>query len=180
LLFLIYFLDCVRTRALSAVGEPAIAIYDNALDLGESYSVTLMVSIDATNPVVMDIRKNSNTQWNFVGFVFSCIQKGYLKRGDTLVCDNASVHRGQDSEEALNAMLQLAGVRIKFLPTYSPELNPCELVFGYVKRHLREYRRGGNFQGLIKRLFRSVPVELMFKWYRHCLYPNLCEDDENE
>ncbi len=34
---------------------------------------------------------------------------------------------------------------MKLLPKYSPELNPCELLFGRVKNHLRNNRDDERF-----------------------------------
>ena len=57
------------------------------------------------------------------------------RRGETLflVLDNASIHKGAAVAEALAEI----GVEPIYLPPYSPELNPCELVFGHVKGALR-------------------------------------------
>jgi hypothetical protein len=49
------------------------------------------------------------------------------------VMDNAPVHVARDMLNVLDAVLDLAGVRLFFLPKYSPELNPCEMVFAQVR-----------------------------------------------
>jgi transposase len=54
--------------------------------------------------------------------------------------DNASVHCGDDTFDLLRIVLDQAGVKIIFLPKYSPEFNPCELVFAKIKHLLRWYR----------------------------------------
>ncbi len=48
------------------------------------------------------------------------------------VMDNAPIHCAEDMLRVLETILQLANVRMFFLPKYSPELNPCELVFAQV------------------------------------------------
>jgi len=58
-----------------------------------------------------------------------------LKR-DYLLCDNAAY----DTYDILEYILDHANVKLIFLPAYSPEFNPIELVFMKVKRYLREYR----------------------------------------
>ena len=45
------------------------------------------------------------------------------------MCDNAAVHTAANIQDFLLRVVEEWGVEIKFLPTYSPELNPCELVF---------------------------------------------------
>ena len=54
--------------------------------------------------------------------------------------DNASIHSGEDTMHEFDDVLQSCGIEYIYLPTYSPELNPCELIFASVKRKLREYR----------------------------------------
>ena len=57
-----------------------------------------------------------------------------LSPGDILVMDNLSAHKDR---EALG-MLEEAGVKVRFLPAYSPDLNPIELMWSKVKALLRK------------------------------------------
>jgi transposase len=50
-----------------------------------------------------------------------------------LVMDNASFHHG----EAVKELCLRAGVKLVFLPPYSPNLNPIEEFFGDLKRFMR-------------------------------------------
>ena len=50
-----------------------------------------------------------------------------------MILDNASIHKGTRTREVLEA----AGIRLCFLPTASPELNPIEHAFAKLKQHLR-------------------------------------------
>ena len=52
------------------------------------------------------------------------------------VMDNCSIHHTQ---EVADLFLQ-AGILLIFLPPYSPDLNPIELAFGYVKGYLKEHQ----------------------------------------
>jgi transposase len=49
-----------------------------------------------------------------------------------LVMDNASFHHG----EAVKELCLRAGVKLVFLPPYSPNLNPIEEFFGDLKEKL--------------------------------------------
>lgn len=51
----------------------------------------------------------------------------------TVVLDNLSVHRCPAVREAIEA----AGCDFRYLPAYSPDFNPIELVFAKLKTHLR-------------------------------------------
>ena len=46
---------------------------------------------------------------------------GELKQGDTVILDNLNVHKVAGIREAIEA----AGARIRYLPAYSPDFNPC-------------------------------------------------------
>lgn len=57
-----------------------------------------------------------------------------LKKGSTIVMDNATFHKSIDTRELVKA----AGCKILFLPPYSPDLNPIEQVWANIKR-FRKY-----------------------------------------
>lgn len=57
-----------------------------------------------------------------------------LKKGDIVICDNLSSHKSPAVEQAIRAV----GARIHFLPPYSPDLNPIEMLFSRIKSSLRQ------------------------------------------
>ena len=58
----------------------------------------------------------------------------HLRAGDTLILDNLSTHKIQNVSRLLSAQ----GVGVRYLPPYSPDLNPIELAFAKLKAHLRQ------------------------------------------
>lgn len=56
-----------------------------------------------------------------------------LRAGDTLILDNLSTHKISNVAHLLSAR----GVSLRYLPPYSPDLNPIELAFAKLKAHLR-------------------------------------------
>jgi hypothetical protein len=48
-----------------------------------------------------------------------------LKAGDIVICDNLPAHKVADVEKIIAAQ----GATLKYLPPYSPDLNPIEQVF---------------------------------------------------
>lgn len=56
-----------------------------------------------------------------------------LKPGDIVVMDNLSSHK----RAAARALIEAAGAELRFLPPYSPDLNPIEMAFSKLKALLR-------------------------------------------
>ena len=52
-----------------------------------------------------------------------------------LITDNCSVHHISEVKE----LLKQAGIVLLFLPPYSPDLNPVEEAFSYIKNYLRKH-----------------------------------------
>jgi len=72
------------------------------------------------------------------------------------------------------------GMRIEFLPPYSPDYNPIELVFSAMKYHLRrngayvrfamvELTNTEIYCTLLEALYQITAADI-FGWYRHCGY----------
>jgi len=102
---------------------------------------------------------------------------GGLQPGDYLIADNASIHFAASIRAELLSVLSSFGVGLVFLPAYSPELNPCELVVAYVKSFLRRHRVAARpLREEIARAFDQVDVALVTGWYLHCiLHPFVAE-----
>ena len=56
-----------------------------------------------------------------------------LKPGDIVVMDNLACHRSAAVRDAI----QSAGAELRFLPPYSPDLNPIEMAFSKFKAYLK-------------------------------------------
>jgi hypothetical protein len=137
----------------------------------ETFTVTMMTSMNPTDPLpfAIDLRVESNTQWDFLKFICDIIETGQLARGDFLIVDNSSVHSGSDAFPVLMQVLEAAGVSLIFLPKYSPELNPCEEIFALVKHHLRCWRGKAHFWLEIIHAFAQVPFMKVFKFYENAI-----------
>jgi transposase len=57
-----------------------------------------------------------------------------LRPGDVVIMDNLGSHKGTAVREAIKA----AGAELRFLPPYSPDLNPIENAFAKLKALLRK------------------------------------------
>ena len=79
------------------------------------------------NPYIAEDRVNGET-------VIACIDAfaRHLRKPTVLVIDNAPIHKGKAFEEA-KARWQQQGLRLFFLPSYSPELNLIERLWQEIK-----------------------------------------------
>ena len=82
--------------------------------------------------------------------------------------DNSKVHWNSLIEDQLDKLLNEHDLHMTFLPTYLPELNPCELVFAKVKNYLRS-NRSGVFSEDLLRVFGTVTFPNMFNFYSKCI-----------
>jgi transposase len=71
------------------------------------------------------------------GYVFAAFVEGVLapqlRPGDIVVMGNLSSHKSV----RVRQMIETAGASLRYLPPYSPDLNPIEMVFSKVKQLLR-------------------------------------------
>ena len=132
-----------------------------------------MVQTRLTGFYVSTPCQNSNSAVDFLQFVVELLVSEVLVPGDFFVVDNSPVHYAIYIAAALDEVLALNGVchalvlllvqcsfvvlqvTLVFLPCYSPELNPCENVFGLVKRWLREH---AGRDSLLVELQRAFPL----------------------
>ena len=81
-------------------------------------------------PLVLDGPMNAAI---FVTYLKECLVPK-LKRGDVVMMDSLPVHRVAGVHEVIEA----AGAKLRYLPKYSPDLNPIEQAFSKLKAHLRK------------------------------------------
>lgn len=91
----------------------------------------------------------------------------WLRPGDLVVMDNFNIHRMRVVRSAIEA----AGATPLYLPTYSPELNPIELLWADLKRSLRTLAINDedHLRRAVRRLRRRVPTRKIANWFGHAL-----------
>lgn len=91
-----------------------------------------------------------------------------LRPGDIVVMDNLSPHK---SDSTL-ALIRQAGAEVHFLPAYSPDLNPIELMWSKVKNFLRaaQARTPDQLLTAIRQALQQITPQDATNWFAHCGY----------
>ena len=117
-----------------------------------------------TAPFVVDRAMNGRT---FSAYVTSCLAPT-LRRRDIVMMDRLPAHKIPGVREAIEAR----GAILRYLPQYSPDLNPIEMSFSKLKALLRKLaertvprlcRRIGSFA-------RSLTAREARNYFRHAGY----------
>jgi transposase len=91
-----------------------------------------------------------------------------LRPGDVVILDNLSSHK----RALTRALIEAAGATLLFLPPYSPDLNPIEMIFAKIKQALRSIAcrtrdaLWNAMQGVLDRITATDSANC----YRHCGY----------
>jgi len=91
-----------------------------------------------------------------------------LRPGDVVVMDNLSSHKSVRTRELIEA----AGAELVFLPPYSPDLNPIEMIFAKAKRLLRSLacRTRDQLWRSMQRVLDAVTPSDAANCFKHCGY----------
>ena len=131
-------------------------------------NVTLIGVIDVDGPVVCTIQKGYMNKEQFLSYLSDVIGPA-LSPGDVLVMDNLRAHASDEASETLASF----GVKVLLLPPYSPEFNPIELCWAWLKQCFRKLPLLKGVSGVMARvlaLWEKVPAALCREATRHCGY----------
>jgi transposase len=91
-----------------------------------------------------------------------------LAPGDVVIMDNLSSHK----RARTRALIEETGAMVKYLPPYSPDLNPIEMIFSKVKQSLRSLacRTRSELWNVMQQVLDQVTPTNAVNCYRHCGY----------
>lgn len=131
----------------------------------ESTTMISSVRLDGTT-ACMAVRGATNTE------VFRAYVSGVLlptlESGDIVVMDNLGAHKNCETI----SIIESAGAQVVFLPPYSPDLNPIEMMWSKVKSILRrlEARDPESLVEAIGLALSKVTPKDAIGWFAHCGY----------
>ena len=91
-----------------------------------------------------------------------------LSAGDIVIMDNLSSHKVAGVREAIETV----GAELRYLPPYSPDLNPIELAFSKLKKLLRDgaERTVDKLWKLCGRVLDEFTPQECRNYFKHCGY----------
>lgn len=152
-----------RLRGRSRRGERLAAKVPH----GHWKTTTLIAALDVEGvrcAAVVDGAVNADVFESFVENVLVPT----LRPGDIVVMDNLSSHKRARTRE----LIEGAGATVEYLPPYSPDLNPIEMVFSKIKQTLRSLglrTREALWTTMQTVLDRITPSDAA-NCFRHCGY----------
>jgi len=155
--------DLTRQRGWAFGGERLV----EAIPGGRWETSTLVqaVALDGTRAaMVLDGPMNATC---FAGFC-DWLLAPTLDPGDLVIMDNLSSHRSTAAVKAIEAV----GARAVYLPPYSPDLNPIEMIFSKVKQLFRALRPR-TFQQIVAAagdVLRQITLDDLQNVFLHCGY----------
>jgi transposase len=91
-----------------------------------------------------------------------------LRKGDIVFMDNVRTHK----IDGVAAALRAVGAKLRYLPAYSPDLNPIEMAFSKLKAALRKgaARTVKALWKLVGKLLKTIAPEECANYFRHAGY----------
>jgi transposase len=155
--------NMTRLRGRAAVGQRLV----QKVPHGHWKTTTLIAALGISGvrcSTVVDGAVNGDVFEAFVRQVLA----PQLQGGDVVVMDNLSSHK----RATTRALIEAAGARVLFLPPYSPDLNPIELIFAKVKQLLRSLacRTREALWQVMQSVLDQITALDASNCFRHCGY----------
>jgi transposase len=100
---------------------------------GHYKTVTLVAGLRLSGLVVQRAFDKPMNAATFEDWLEKCLAPT-LSKGDVVVMDNLSSHKGPKVEQLIEAV----GAELRYLPPYSPDMNPIEKAFSKLEAFLRK------------------------------------------
>jgi transposase len=158
--------NMVRTRGRAPRGDRLIG----CVPLGAWETITFVAGLRHDKMVAPMIIHGAMTGEIFLAYVEQCLVPT-LRRNDIVVMDNLGAHKVPGIREAI----EKAHATVRYLPKYSPDLNPIELPYSKFKAWLRKAAER-TIPGLYRTIRSFVPqlgAQECANYFRHAGYASI-------
>jgi transposase len=131
-------------------------------------TLTAAVRLDGVPPPACLAFDGATDTASFETYVEGCLVPA-LRPGDIVVMDNLACHKTAE----VARLIESAGATVRYLPAYSPDLNPIERLFSKLKAALRS-AKARTVDDLIEAMgeaLRAVRGGDIRGWFAHSGYP---------
>jgi transposase len=155
--------NMTRTRGRAQRGQRLVA----ACPHGHWQTTSMLGAVRLDGTCVHRELSGAANQQSFLAFVREVLVPS-LRQGDVVVMDNLRLHKSPE----VSAAIEAAGASIRFLPAYSPDLNPIEKMWSKVKAKLRALaaRTHETLLVAIAEAIATVCASDAAGWFAHCGY----------
>ena len=158
--------NMVRLRGRIARGVRLV----DSVPLGEWKTITFVAALRHNKMTASMVIEGAMNGEMFLAYVEQCLVPT-LKCNDIVVADNFAAHKVAGIQEAI----EKAGATLRFLPKYSPDLNPIEMPYSKFKEFLRKV--AARTVPALYRAIRSFVPQLSARecanYFRHAGYVSI-------
>jgi transposase len=158
--------NLVRLNGRAPRGERVIG----SVPLGTWQTITFVAALRSDKMTAPMVVEGAMTGEMFLAYVKQCLVPT-LKRNDIVVMDNCRVHLGPGFRQAI----EKAGATLRYLPKYSPDLNPIELPYSKFKAFLRKAaaRTVPALHRAIRAFIPQLSPQECANYFRHAGYASI-------
>lgn len=152
-----------RRYARATAGERALG----RAPAGHWRQLTLLGGLSVEGLIAcMSIEAATDTQV-FLAFVREVLVPA-LRPGQVVLLDNLSAHKS----EAVRALIEGAGCRLRYLPPYSPEMSPIEQTWSKLKTLMRSAaaRTKEALEEALTAVIEEITAVDAQNWFQNCGY----------
>lgn len=153
----------VRHHGRAPRGERLVA----SVPHGHWKTLTLVAALRVDGLTAPSVIDGAMDGASFIAYVEQVLVPT-LRKKDIVFMDNLRTHKVAGVREAIEA----AGATLRYLPAYSPDLNPIEMAFSKLKTALRKgaARTVTALTKLIAKLLKTFAPEQCANYFRHAGY----------
>jgi transposase len=134
---------------------------------GEWKTITFVAALRHNKMVAPMVVEGAMNAEMFLAYVVQCLAPT-LRCGDIVIMDSVNIHKGRGVREAI----ENARATLRYLPKYSPDLNPIEMPFSQFKAFLRKAaeRTVHRLRRAIRSFLPRISARECANYFRHAGY----------
>src|SRR3984885_4072782 len=141
-----------------------------SVPLGAWQTITFVAALRHNKMIAPMVVEGAMNGEMFLAYVENCLVPT-LRRNDIVAMYNCRIHLGPRIREAI----EKSGATLRYLPKYSPDLNPIEMAYSKFKTFMRKVA-ARNVKGLTRAIRSFIPQlsrQQCVNYFRHAGYGSI-------